>query len=419
MKRFILILIQFLFLFRLYAQPDTTQKIIQDRRNSPAQQQKPYVILISADGFRYDYAEKYMADNLLTLSREGVRAASMIPSYPTLTFPNHYSLVTGMYPSHHGLVSNYFYDPGRNASYSMRNANTVKDGSWYGGMPFWVLAEQQQMLTASFYWVGSEADIKGILPTYHYSYNEVIPIERRIQIVLDWLQLPPDRRPHLITFYFPEVDHSGHSYGPDSPKTGEAVRWVDSSIKKLTDAVKTTGLPVNFIFVSDHGMTNIDVENTLPMPSAVDTSKFIIPRGSELVVLYAKNKKDILPTYQKLKKQGNGFKVYFKSEMSKQLHYGDKDDLMNRMGDILLIPDWPKVFHFSTRKPNPGAHGYDPYLVKDMQATFFAWGPAFKKGMRIGSFENVHVFPVVAKILDLKYTHKIDGTEELSEKILK
>ena len=419
MKRFILILIQFLFLFRLYAQPDTTQKIIQDRRNSPAQQQKPYVILISADGFRYDYAEKYMADNLLTLSREGVRAASMIPTYPTLTFPNHYSLVTGMYPSHHGLVSNYFYDPGRNASYSMRNANTVKDGSWYGGMPFWVLAEQQQMLTASFYWVGSEADIKGILPTYHYSYNEVIPIERRIQIVLDWLQLPPDRRPHLITFYFPEVDHSGHSYGPDSPKTGEAVRWVDSSIKKLTDAVKTTGLPVNFIFVSDHGMTNIDVENTLPMPSAVDTSKFIIPRGSELVVLYAKNKKDILPTYQKLKKQENGFKVYFKSEMSKQLHYGDKDDLMNRMGDILLIPDWPKVFHFSTRKPNPGAHGYDPYLVKDMQATFFAWGPAFKKGMRIGSFENVHVFPVVAKILDLKYTHKIDGTEELSEKILK
>jgi len=419
MKRFILILIQFLFLFRLYAQPDTTQKIIQDRRNSPAQQQKPYVILISADGFRYDYAEKYMADNLLTLSREGVRAASMIPSYPTLTFPNHYSLVTGMYPSHHGLVSNYFYDPGRNASYSMRNANTVKDGSWYGGMPFWVLAEQQQMLTASFYWVGSEADIKGILPTYHYSYNEVIPIERRIQIVLDWLQLPPDRRPHLITFYFPEVDHSGHSYGPDSPKTGEAVRWVDSSIKKLTDAVKTTGLPVNFIFVSDHGMTNIDVENTLPMPSAVDTSKFIIPRGSELVVLYAKNIKDILPTYQKLKKQENGFKVYFKSEMSKQLHYGDKDDLMNRMGDILLIPDWPKVFHFSTRKPNPGAHGYDPYLVKDMQATFFAWGPAFKKGMRIGSFENVHVFPVVAKILDLKYTHKIDGTEELSEKILK
>src|SRR5882757_7649495 len=224
-----------------FCQVDTTQKVIPGRKNSLEQQAKPYVIMISADGFRYDYAEKYKAQTLLTLSKQGVRAASMLPSYPSLTFPNHYTLVTGLYPSHHGLVNNYFYSSQRKQSYSMHNSRTVTDGSWYGGTPLWVLAEQQHMLTASFYWVGSEADIKGIRPSYYYRYSDSIPIDRRIQVVVNWLQLPPERRPHFITFYFPRTDHDGHEYGPNAPQTGEAVRWVDSAIQKLTDAVKATG----------------------------------------------------------------------------------------------------------------------------------------------------------------------------------
>src|SRR5574338_438511 len=171
MKKILLLVLWTLGSLLIRAQniPDTTQKIISGRINSPEQQLKPYVILISADGFRYDYADKYEAKNLLQLSSEGVRAESMIPSYPSLTFPNHYTIVTGLYPSHHGLVNNFFYDRNRKAFYSMRNPKTVKDGTWYGGTPLWVLAEQQQMLTASFYWVGSEADIKGVLSTYYYS----------------------------------------------------------------------------------------------------------------------------------------------------------------------------------------------------------------------------------------------------------
>src|SRR5258708_7447222 len=145
-------------------QSDTAQKIIEGRRNSPKQQQKPYVILISADGFRYDYAEKYQAKNLLSLSSDGVKADGMIPSYPSLTFPNHYTLVTGMYPSHHGLVNNYFYDAKRKEKYGMNNKVSVADSSWYGGTPLWVLAEQQQMLSASFYWVASESGIRGDHP---------------------------------------------------------------------------------------------------------------------------------------------------------------------------------------------------------------------------------------------------------------
>jgi len=419
MKRHLPIIIWLLCAGTAVAQTDTAQKIISGRKNSPEQQKKPYVILISADGFRYDYAEKHHAMNLLSLAADGVKAEGMIPSYPSLTFPNHYTLVTGLYPSHHGLVNNYFYDPNRHASYGMRDEKTVRDGSWYGGMPLWVLAEQQQMLTASFFWVGSEADIQKTLPTYYYAFNDSIPMDHRIQVVVNWLKLPDAQRPHLITFYISNVDHEGHAFGPDAEQTARAVRFVDSTIQNLTEAVKQTGLPVNYIFVSDHGMSKIDTEHPVAMPVAVDSAKFIIPRGAELVELYAKNKKDITKTYKKLKKEQKGFTVYLKSNMPAYLHYSGTDDVMNRIGDILLVPNWPRTFSWQNRKPNPGAHGYDPYVVKDMTATFFAWGAAFKNHLLISKFENVNVYPVITTILGLHYTQKIDGDPKFAETILK
>ena len=145
---------------------DLTQQIVPGRKNSPAQQVKPYIILISADGFRADFAEKYAAKNLQNLSKNGIRAKFMTPSYPSVTFPNHYSIVTGLYPSHHGLVDNSYIDVPTGAFYNMGNKKMVAEGKWYGGTPLWVLAEKQQMITASFYWVASEAAIQGIRPTY-------------------------------------------------------------------------------------------------------------------------------------------------------------------------------------------------------------------------------------------------------------
>jgi predicted AlkP superfamily pyrophosphatase or phosphodiesterase len=198
---------------------DTTQYITWDRVNSPQQEKKPYVILISADGFRYDLADKYQATNLLKLRAQGVQAEYMFPSYPSLTFPNHYTIVTGMYPAHHGLVDNYFYDTTRKSFYSYKNPKTARDSFYYGGTPLWVLAEQNKMLSASFYWVGSEAAVQGVRPTYYYHYNEAIPVDDRIEIIKSWLALPEDRRPHFITVYFPQVDHAEHSYGPDAWQT--------------------------------------------------------------------------------------------------------------------------------------------------------------------------------------------------------
>ena len=398
-------------------QTDTIQHVIPGNINSAEQQNKPYVILISADGFRYDYAEKYQASHLLDLSNGGVRATSMIPSFPSVTFPNHYTLVTGMYPSHHGLVNNSFYDEKRNDKYSMSAKDKVRDGSWYGGTPLWVLAEQQHMIAASMFWVGSEAAVQGVRPTYYYDYTEQIMPDVRIQAVKNWLSLPADRRPHLITFYLSEPDHAGHSFGPDAPQTAKAVKEVDSIVFQLTEAVKLTGLDVNFVFVADHGMTAVDREHPLATPEAIDPEKFVIASSGTMMDVHAKNKADILPLYEKLKKSEKDYSVYLKTNMPTKYHYGALDDKMNHIGDILLIPHWPKVF--SNRKPGIGHHGFDPSVVKDMHATFFAWGPAFKKNKIIGSFENVNVYPLITEILGLPYTDKIDGNKKVLHGILK
>ncbi len=418
-KYFTLILLFLCCSLTAFCQVDTTQKIIPGRKNSARQQDKPYVILISVDGFRYDYAEKYKARHLLQLSNDGVKAASMIPSFPSVTFPNHYTIATGLYPSHTGLVNNSFYDRKLHQFYSYKG-KTALDSVWYGGTPLWVLAEQQHMLSASFYWVGSEAPIKGINPTYYFRYNEKITINQRIQTVVNWLKLPPESRPHLITFYFPQVDHEGHKHGPNSPQVANAVHFVDSSVYELTKAVKTTGVNVNFVFVSDHGMTSIDNDHPIIMPGAIDTSKFIVSGDGVLVELYAKNPDNIQKTYEELKKdsKNKGYEVYLRVNIPSRFHYSKTDDWYNRIGDILLIPNWPKVFNMHNRKIDPGEHGYDPSAVKDMHATFYAWGPAFKPHTQISAFPNVNIFPLVSTILGLNYSFKVDGTKQLTHEAL-
>jgi predicted AlkP superfamily pyrophosphatase or phosphodiesterase len=407
-----------LFFSVLLAQ-DTTEQIVPGRINSPAQQKKPYVILISADGFRHDFAEKYQAKNLLQLRKEGVTAAYMTPSFPSLTFPNHYTIVTGLYPAHHGLVDNSFFDFNRKQTYTMADKKMVADPYWYGGTPLWVLAEQQQMIAASFYWVASEAPIQQLPPTYHFIYNEKISIDARIEKVKQWLSLPEEKRPHFISFYFPEVDHAAHMYGPDSKETNEAVQFVDESIGRLHKVAAASGLPVNFVLVSDHGMAKVDHEHTLPYPASIDTAKFLINNGSAVLQLYAKDVNAIPAMYEQLKKEAKDYDVYLKTEIPEKFHYQSTDDYFNRIGDIILLAKAPKIFTKQGKPTSPGKHGFDPTLP-DMRASFQAWGPAFKKGLKINGFENIHVYPMIATILGLKYdTSKIDGKKEVLKRILK
>ncbi len=402
----------------LFAQ-DTAQQINLLTKNNPSQYNQPYVILISADGFRADFTEKYDAKFLQSISKTGVRAKYMQPSYPSVTFPNHYTIVTGLYPSHHGLVDNTYIDVASGQQYSMGNKKMVSEGKWYGGTPLWVLAEQQKMLSASFFWVASEADIQGIKPTYHYIYNEKTPIGKRIQTVKDWLSLPEARRPHLITLYFPDVDHDAHTYGPEQPIVKNSVQFVDSSINALQQALAPLNLPINYIFVSDHGMTTVDIDNTIGLPEVVDKNYFNVPWGDALLHLYAKDTSKIESTYQALKKD-NRFTTYKLDETPAYWHYKKADDKFNRLGDLILVPKTiHQVFNLGTRKTTPGKHGFDNKEV-DMRASFMAWGPAFKEGLMIEGFENVHVYPLVAKILGLKVDEsKIDGKLKVLQPILK
>jgi predicted AlkP superfamily pyrophosphatase or phosphodiesterase len=409
-----------LFAGTCFAQIDTAQQIDHTRNNSKQQQQKPYVILISADGFRYDYAQKYHTEHLLQLSKKGVSAVSLIPSFPSITFPNHYTLVTGLYPSHHGLVSNRFYDPGQGRIYYSKS-NTSTEAVWYGGTPLWTLAGQQQMLTASFYWVGSEAGRKDMLPTYYYHYNEKISIHDRIQDVQNWLSLPAEKRPHLITIYFPEIDKVSHKKGPDAPETIKAIHFIDSAVYELTKAVNKTGLNVNFIFLSDHGMSLIPTTNPIETPAALDTGNFVITSGEGILVnVYAKKGHEaaITTAYGQLLKEAKDYDVYLKSNVPARWHYGENDDWHKHIGDIVMVPHYPHIFKLNSAYVDPGAHGYDPAQIKDMHAVFYAWGPNFKRNLMISSFENVNVYPIITKILGLTYTEKIDGTPAVADKIL-
>lgn len=412
---FLVFLLAILFL-KTKAQ-DTVQNVISNRYNSIEQQEKPYVILISIDGFRWDLADKYQAKNLTKLRENGVQAAYLKPSFPSLTFPNHYSIVTGLYPSHHGIVDNIFYDKSRNITYKKSNKLIALDSSWYNGKPLWVLAEEQNMLSAVFYWPGSEISIGGIRPTYYYDYDELIPMERRISVVYNWLKLPKEKRPHFIALYFPQVDKAAHNYGVDSEQTKLAVQLVDDAIGKIVAKANTTDLPINFIVLSDHGMTAVDQVNTISIPKNIDLNHFEVPIGTSSLHLYANKKKYIRPTYNALKLTAQDYDVYLKNKIPKAWQYNNNADRYNRIGDILLIPKLPKVFSINGIRPVIGQHGFDP-AISDMHAIFYAWGPQFKSGLKIPGFENVNIYPLIAKILGLTYIENIDGNEKVLAPVL-
>lgn len=417
-----LVLFFSLFLFLGFAQVDTAQVVVSGRSNSVEAMNKPYVILISADGFRYDYAKKYGAKNLLALASKGVQAKAMVPSYPSVTGPNHYTLVTGMYPSHTGFVDNYFYDNQRKDDFSMSRAEKITDGSWLKGLPLWGLAENHQTMAASLFWVASNGNAGGIRPSYYYPYHEKFDAKQRISIVENWLKLPAEKRPHLITLYFYQVDKMGHLHGPDSNETKDAVLKVDQAVGELVQRVNKLGLSnVNIIFVSDHGMLGVDLENPLSIPEVLnDTDRFRFVNAQTLLRVQVKDPAQIYSTYKELKRsQTKDYKVYLASRFPRRLHYrSGPDTFASRMGDIYLVPKKGKVFLSKNDYKTPGKHGYDPRKVPEMKSVFYAIGPGFKKGKTIGEFKNVEIYGIVADLLDLPYSHPIDGTHKTAKKVL-
>jgi predicted AlkP superfamily pyrophosphatase or phosphodiesterase len=385
--------------------------------NAPAQEAKPYVVMVSLDGFRYDYVSKYGAKHLQHLGAEGATASEgMIPSYPSLTFPNHYTLVTGLYPEHHGIVANKFYDPVRKQQYSLSDPVALRDGSWYGGTPLWSLAEKEGMRTACFFWPGSEAEIAGERPSYYLKFDDRFPDEQRIDQVIAWLRLPSAKRPHFITLYYSNVDHAGHEFGPDSPQTAAAVAHVDELVAALDAKLAKLEMPIDLIIVSDHGMERVQGD-------WINLDKYINLTGFTTVgpLLYASSEAAAEKAYQGLKIKTDAFTVYRRSRVPAALHYNSNP----RAGDPVIIPNGPYAIRAQAPQsgatdhpPEAGAHGYDPGMMKSMRALFIAEGPDIRPGSKLEPFENVNVYPLVAKILGLQ-APQVDGALNVLSKILK
>jgi alkaline phosphatase D len=384
--------------------------------NRAEQLAKHYVVLVSIDGFRYDYAKLYGATHLDAVAKEGATAPDgMLPAYPSVTFPNHYTLVTGLYPEHHGIVAMSFYDPQRKERYAFNDPKTVTDGSWYRGVPLWSLAEKQGMRAACFFWPGSEAEIAGARPSYYLKYDEKVPDEERVDQVVDWLKLPAAKRPHFVTLYFSEVDHAGHEYGPDAPETRAAVRHVDSMIGTLRAHLAKLHLPIDLVVVSDHGMAT-------EQGGWIDLDQYVDFTGVETAgsLMYPDSEQEAAKLYAKLRIVSNKFKVYRRDRMPAELDYTGEP----RIGDPVVVPTGPYSIRVhgpadSARDhpPNKGVHGYDPGSVPEMRAIFYAEGPDIRKGTKLKSFENVNVYPFLAEILGLN-APAIDGSAAVLEPAL-
>jgi alkaline phosphatase D len=364
--------------------------------------------MVSLDGFRYDYAKRYHADHLLALAAQGASAPEgMLPAYPSITFPNHYTIVTGLYPEHHGIVANSFYDPARKEIYSYHDSKSVADGTWYGGTPLWVLAEQQGMRSASFFWVGSEADIQGVRPTYYLKFDGSFPNQKRVEQVLAWLHLPPEQRPHMITLYFSDTDTAGHRYGPDSAEVADAVHELDGEIGKLVEGIKESKLAVDLIVLADHGMASVKGAPIHLDQFGLNPAAFAQIMGSSM---YPKSDDDAQKAYEALLGKSDKFDVYRRAQVPAYLHF----DSNPREGDPVVIPTGSYVINAiaDLRAPEHapvGAHGYDVTRMPEMKALFVAAGPDIKPGIALDPFENVDVYPLVAKILGLDITNLKTG----------
>jgi alkaline phosphatase D len=400
-----------------HAQQITPVLVVDHGPQSAEQEQKHYVVMVSLDGFRYDYAQKYKASHILALATEGASAPDgMIPSYPSLTFPNHYTLVTGLYPEHHGIVANSFYDPARKASYAIRDQAAVTDGSWYGGVPLWSLAEKQGMRSACFFWPGSEAEIAGERPTYYLHFDDKLDDRKRIDQVIAWLRLPDAQRPHFITLYYSNVDHAGHEFGPGTPQVADAVKHVDDLIGRLHASLDALHLPIDLIVVSDHGMERVQ-GNWITLDKYLNLDNF----ETAGPLLYAPSEAEANRAYQKLKSADALFTVYRRARVPAYLHYSTNP----REGDPVVIPRGPYMIRAhgpapgrEDHAPPAGEHGYDPYEMHTMRAIFFAAGPDIKAGATVKPFENINVFPLVTKILGLQ-NPTIDGSLNVLSGILK
>jgi len=361
------------------------------------------VILVSLDGFRWDYLDRGVSPNLDALAGRGVRAEGLIPSFPTKTFPNHYTLVTGLVPDRHGIVANTMYDPVFDARFSMSDRDDVRDGRWWEGEPIWVTAERSGHPTAPLFWPGAEAEIDGIRPAHWLPFDGGMSPAARVQWVLDLLDLPEADRPVFCTLYFSQTDNVGHRAGPESDEILTAIASVDEAIGLLIAGLETRDLLdlTNIVVVSDHGMIATSRERVVFVDDYVDLS-IANPVDWNPVLALWPAQDDLEVVYEALHGAHPEMDIYRRDDIPDRLEYGSHRRTPPILG--LAAPGWTitnhAYFDASPERAEGGNHGYDN-AAKGMQGLFVAAGPAFRNGVRVPAIRNTYVYSLLMAALGL------------------
>lgn len=373
------------------------------------------LLLISLDGFRSDYCELYpeQTPNLRRLRDEGASLRALIPAFPTNTFPNHYSIVTGLRPAHHGIINNHFFDPSVGRFFHSNQPASNHEERWWGGEPIWITARRQGRVSACYFWPGSEVAIGGLRPNYWKPYDYSVPFEQRLAELIGWLKLPPEKQPAVITFYLEETNSIGHTHGPGSAELGQTIERLDSQIGAILKQASEAGIPLNLVVVSDHGMTLRRREEVVVLDDYLDLAAVQVDFEGPVVGLRP-NDGDVNALLAKL------------SKLPPQAHALRNEDLPKhfamtnnpRLPPVWILADegWrvERRTQFDSTRDRyvKGEHGYDPKLAT-MQGVLIVHGSAFRTdGARIEPAENIHIYNLLCAAAGLRPAPN-DGDERL------
>lgn len=379
------------------------------------QADRPILILISLDAWRWDYLDRAQTPNLHKLAAAGVRAEGLIPAFPSKTFPNHYTIVTGLSTEHHGIVSNTMVDRTIGPERFTMSSATAKDARWWGGEPMWVTAIRQGRHASVMFWPGSEAPIGGVRPNDWLPYSDAFPNTERIDRMLTWLARPEGERPSFLTLYFSDVDAAGHSFGPDAAQVMAAAARLDTLIGSLIAGVEKLGLAnrTNYVVVSDHGMSQLSPDRTIFLDDYIDLSTIDVVEWSPVLEILPRSG-SVEDIYRALKGRHPSLAVYRREEMPLHLRYRSHP----RIPPIIGLADdgWAITSRARPGNQRGGDHGYDPFY-RSMHGLFVASGPAFRRGAIVPAFENIHVYDVMCRVLGLTPAPN-DGDPALASRFL-
>lgn len=369
--------------------------------NAPQHHDKPHVVLVSLDGFRWDYAQRFPTPNIQRLLASGTQAEYLTPVWPTLTFPNHYSQVTGLLPAEHGLVGNNFPLRPEEGWYRMRDRDMVGNGALYRGTPIWVLAEQQGMVSASYFWVGSEAAIQGIHPTHWYPFDYRITHETRVDQVIDWLQEPPETRPHMITLYLGTVDDTSHRFGIGSEEMIASINTVDQTLGTLMDRIDALDIAntVYLVVVSDHGQMGYRDDPPFVLEEYISLDGLEVIDGGSMVFIWGTEPEQAAAMAATINAAWSHGTAYTRSTAPKEWAISDDprfpDLVVQAEGGYAVLSN-----PGSKSTISPGDHGWTPE-TPEMRGIFWMRGPGIAAGETIPPMDNTDIFPLMLDWLEL------------------